>query len=269
MKSFSSKTFVIVSIVSVVLLSSLALAAPSKVAGGKHDFSASGASFQYHATAGTLGDQVCVYCHTPHNAGQNRLLWNKASGGNNTFKMYTSSDSLSTAVKTTVLSANSPSLICLSCHDGKTAMNVLHTGGSGALATAASPAVVGTYPAGSMLSFGTAPFVMQNMTWMFGGADTGPAIGGSISGDDLSNDHPIGFSYQAVLDESPQQAAGLWNTAQVATNSTNRVRFFGAGKMVECSTCHDPHVDNTDGTQNPFLVMPNSGSALCLACHNK
>jgi len=49
--------------------------------------------------------------------------------------------------------------------------------------------------------------------------------------------------------------------------------------MLECSSCHDPHVayddwhpladGNEDLAYMPFLIMPNSASALCLSCHNK
>lgn len=34
--------------------------------------------------------------------------------------------------------------------------------------------------------------------------------------------------------------------------------------FVECASCHDPHTANAT-----FLRIPNSGSAVCLACHVK
>ncbi|HMD49188.1 MAG TPA: cytochrome c3 family protein, partial [Bryobacteraceae bacterium] len=40
-----------------------------------------------------------------------------------------------------------------------------------------------------------------------------------------------------------------------------------AGK-IECTTCHDPHVPNNDPALPMFLVRSNSGSAICLACHD-
>ena len=43
----------------------------------KHDLSVTGDSSDYGVAAGT---QVCVYCHTPHNAGSTDApLWNKAA----------------------------------------------------------------------------------------------------------------------------------------------------------------------------------------------
>ena len=41
---------------------------------------------------------------------------------------------------------------------------------------------------------------------------------------------------------------------------------------VECGSCHDPHVESGTGTPasgQTFLRIANSGSAVCLACHNK
>ena len=102
-----------------------------------------------------------------------------------------------------------------------------------------------------------------NETW------TGAAIGG-VTGDDLTNDHPIGFSYTGA--QTDLGDTKLHSETLVNTNSANRIRFFGSTKKVECSTCHDPHIENTPSVnpnQIPFLVMANDGSKLCLACHNK
>lgn len=244
-----------------VMISSLAIAATSKVAGGMHDFSASGASPQYHDSGNEL-NQVCVYCHTPHNAGKTRLLWNKATNGNVNFRLYTSSGTLSSVTRnSSALTSDSPSLVCLGCHDGKTAMNVLHSSGKGI--TAAAAGLTG-YPVGSDLAFGNTALVIQN-PYVFGDPQPGPALGGG-AGDDLTNDHPIGFSYTGAQTE--KTGASLRPIGDALLDA--RIKFFGAAKKVECSTCHDPHVDNAaNPTQSPFLVMPNTGSALCLACHNK
>ncbi len=268
MKIISIKTVVLVTFVVGVLSSSLAMAAVNNVANSKHNFTAAGSTGAYHDAA-NVQPQVCVYCHTPHNAGQARLLWNKASGAATAFRLYTSSGTLSNTVRTaSSLSANSPSLLCLSCHDGKTAMNVLHSSGKGGDATAAG------FP-GSKFAFGNAPIVMEGPLWVFGTYIPGAAVGDAVSqggnGDDLTNDHPIGFSYTGVLSDNAARSSNAINDlTTVDTKSSSRIRFFGSSNKVECSTCHDPHVDNANNpTLNPFLVMSNTGSALCLACHNK
>lgn len=269
MTKVSKNIVSLVLISTVVLLSSSAMAATSKIAGGKHDFTAAGGAFYHDPTPGST--QTCVYCHTPHNAGQTRLLWNKDVKSATTFRLYTSSGTLTNVVRTqSSLSANSPSLLCLSCHDGKTAINVLHTGGKGTSAPG--------YPAGSAFAYGNAELIMPGSTTdFFGNAGPNLAIGRGVNdrndfdpttGDNLTDDHPIGFSYSAVLVE---RSAGL---NPIATPQSAGIRFFGPNNKVECSTCHDPHVNYngaTGGDVNlkPFLVMSNSGSALCLKCHNK
>lgn len=259
MKTFAKNTVVLALIVTGVLVSTLAMAA-SNVANTKHNFSISGTS-SFHEIGFT---QVCVFCHTPHNAGQTRLLWNKAGGNPGTFfKMYTSSGSLTSFTKKSKLETDSPSLFCLSCHDGKTAMNVLHNSGQGTAAPG--------YPAGSKYASGNADFLApQAMPDGWGGflpsVDLGSTTGTQDrAGNDLTDDHPIGFSYDSVLTE---EVANSLHTTNEAKNAG--IRFFGATNRVECSSCHDPHADYvTTPELKPFLVKSNAGSALCLACHNK
>ena len=97
------------------------------------------------------GNQVCLPCHTPHNAllsGDDNVLWNHAETGE-TFVMY----------KSTAGQPEGPSKMCLSCHDGVTAIdNYGGTGGTGIVMT-----------------------------------------GSDALGTDLSNDHPIGIQYPTAL----------------------------------------------------------------------
>ncbi|MHC4063212.1 MAG: cytochrome c3 family protein [Planctomycetota bacterium] len=94
------------------------------------------------------GNQVCLPCHTPHNAllyGEENVLWNHAETGE-TFTMYYS---------TGVGQPEGPSKMCLSCHDGVTAVdNYGGNGGTGIVIT-----------------------------------------GSAALDNDLSNDHPIGIEY--------------------------------------------------------------------------
>jgi predicted CXXCH cytochrome family protein len=93
------------------------------------------------------GNQVCLPCHTPHNAlksGEENVLWNHAET-QETFVMYFSSAD----------QPEGPSKMCLSCHDGVTAIdNYGGNGGTGIVIT-----------------------------------------GRAALGNDLSNDHPIGIEY--------------------------------------------------------------------------
>ena len=76
-------------------------------------------------------------------------------------------------------------------------------------------------------------------------------------GTDLSDDHPINFTY----DDALASADGGLNPP----SSTPAVQALLIGGTVQCSSCHDPH----DDTYPPFLVTDNTNSALCTTCHIK
>ncbi len=83
-------------------------------------------------------------------------------------------------------------------------------------------------------------------------------------GTDLRNDHPISFTYDdslAALDGelySPSsRSSGLGGTIQTDMLFNNKL---------ECASCHDAH--NTAGIDK-LLIKSNTGSALCLTCHDK
>ncbi|MFZ2949394.1 MAG: cytochrome c3 family protein [Desulfuromonadaceae bacterium] len=269
MKKTFQKTIVLMSLVAGVLVTSLAMAGVGNVSNTKHNFKVGGGSQVYTAQAGSGADQVCVFCHTPHNAGSTQLLWNKANNSTPTFRLYTSSKSLTTATRSSVLDPDSPSLLCLGCHDGKTAMNILHSSSVGVDAAAYATG----YPAGSKLiptsNYGTTPLVMPGGQWnplteAYDPSMNLGASGGDTSGTNLTDDHPIGFSYSSAY--SQETNGGLFNNVGM----DSKIRFFGPNKKVECSTCHDPHVDTTANPDlKPFLVKSNVGSGLCLTCHNK
>jgi cytochrome c553 len=220
---------------------------PLGVSATKHNLS-SGSPFTGYQSGNE--DEVCIFCHTPHGGTLDGPLWNRTLTSDGTgFTHYTSSTLSSYFTGKENRAVNPESLLCLSCHDGTVAM--------------------GTLINNSNRTAGGAPdnVAMFDPTFGFG---ISPVIGGA-TGKDLSNDHPISFSYYS---------AQLVNNALIAADSgpsdprTKGVRFFGpdaAGEQrVECSSCHDPHVNgNVDSNYLPFLVMSNTGSALCLACHIK
>lgn len=264
MKIISKKIVTLAILATGALISSFA-GAETGISNTKHNFTASAPNGGQFIDSGNAQPQVCIYCHTPHNAGQTRLLWNKASKNTvMTYKFYSSGSTTKAARQQASFSADSPSLLCLGCHDGKSAMNVLHNGGKG---TGTPPTGANGYPAGSTYAFGSAEIVMENPVWNFGNPIPTPMIGGSLGAStvDLADDHPVGFSYKDVYTE---RTAGLHSPASAI--SGGKIRLFGANQKMECSTCHDPHVDyNTVPALKPFLVMSNSGSALCLSCHDK
>lgn len=72
-------------------------------------------------------------------------------------------------------------------------------------------------------------------------------------GTDLSDDHPVGFRFDASLD------SGIKNP------TVAKVSFGSTGDAMWCSSCHEVH----DPTNTPFLIMDNTNSALCKDCHIK
>ncbi len=84
----------------------------------KHDFRPSSSAAIRAASGPTASDQLCVYCHTPHNANPGPLLWNQKMSTSQ-FATYASSTMQSTVSPVT---AQDSSKLCLSCHDGTIAL---------------------------------------------------------------------------------------------------------------------------------------------------
>ena len=100
----------------------------------------------------------------------------------------------------------------------------------------------------------------------FGGNTGAPAntVGGLANlGTDLSNDHPISFTYDAALATAD---GGVYNptTQNSGLGGTIDEDLLFGGSM-ECASCHDVHNDAIQ----PFLRIDNAASAFCLTCHNK
>lgn len=239
--------------------------------------------------------EICVFCHTPHGGDVTAPvpLWNKRLGvagvpaGGGTYTTY---DTLQTpSLDGTVAEVGSISMACLSCHDGTQAMdNIINAPGSGG--------VLADGGGNDGRAF----------TWNVGGTvdATGKLVSGAaLIGTDLSNDHPIGIQYcGGGLSGSGAVVSGTcvdsdFTAPLTATINANQVFWVdtgGAGKqrtdlplyaraagglgpMVECASCHDPHVSN--GQAGPagtgqtsgetFLRISNASSAVCTACHVK
>jgi hypothetical protein len=242
--------------------SAVAVMGPQGVANTAHNLSSQdGGTLDYYVSDNE--DEICIFCHTPHGGSLDGPLWNRSSPGNSTFTHYTTAtlDSIS-AGATRVLSDES--LICMSCHDGAMAINhILNVSNS----TGTQPTIGGSNDV-----------QIVNLSGTIGGV-IGKSLADETSSTDLTDDHPISFSYDDVLAYYTSAGKGT-QLHDVTTATGSGVRFYGSGNRVECGSCHDPHVnydsgipDGNDPTANedyrPFLITPNIGSALCLACHNK
>jgi predicted CXXCH cytochrome family protein len=120
------------------------------------------------------------------------------------------------------------STLCLSCHDGT---------------VAGSP--------GALVAYGQV-------------AMTGQMNSSDVFGTNLSTMHPI--SFMLPLQPASDLVSSLTATPPSTADQTGAVQLINGN--VECTSCHNPHVQNIDPNSPNFLVINNSNSALCLACHS-
>jgi predicted CXXCH cytochrome family protein len=193
------------------------------ITGTAHDFSAS---------AWNDTGEICVTCHTPHNAQATQLipLWNHTPTATAAFTLYASS-----TLQATVAQPDGASMACLSCHDGTIALDQF--GGNGV-----SPGtLIGAISANADLGTG------------------------------LENDHPISFDYNTALATSDGglRDPSIATVGSIAGTPTIQASLLIADRM-QCSSCHDVHASKGDAaTAARLLIVDNGGSDLCLTCHDK
>lgn len=182
-----------------LLVGLAASAQANSIVGSKHDLSNSASAGR--TVKSVTQNQVCVFCHVPHNAITNKLLWNR-SNTVSTYKIYTSYNSanMRTAlIATTAVNTGSNSLLCLACHSLSSAAAVITNTGNGKAESS---------------------ITITSTQWS-----------AKYLGADLTNDHPIGIDYSnAVL----SVANGFKATPPLRF-------FGSTGTVMECATCHKVH----------------------------
>jgi predicted CXXCH cytochrome family protein len=128
----------------------------------------------------------------------------------------------------TVSQPSGASRLCLSCHDGTVAVDS-YGGRSGVI---------------------------------FLGGDV------AVGADELSNDHPISFTYDDALASVDGELFPPSSTPSGLGNTIAHDLLFG--NQLECSSCHDVHNGPAAAAVNDnLLVITQVQSRLCLTCHNK
>lgn len=192
-------------------------------------------------------DQICVFCHTPHSATPDSPLWNRPDpigpNGDGTFPVYGQTLGLPLGIK------DDPSLTGYGTAD--------YPNGASRMCLSCHD---GATSIGVLL--GGAPIVMLS------GSET---ITNPAAVIDLETSHPVSFKYnQTVIDTLLDPSAYQLPDGTVDTP-------LDKGQM-QCTTCHDPHVDtrNLPGYDGlPFWrhqadVLDLSVSRyddVCNACH--
>jgi predicted CXXCH cytochrome family protein len=87
------------------------------IVNSKHNLSSSGQG----KVKSVAESEICIFCHTPHNASSSAPLWNRYESGQ-VYTPYTS-----TTLKTTTGQPTGASKLCLSCHDGTVALGMLRS----------------------------------------------------------------------------------------------------------------------------------------------
>lgn len=205
----------------------LATSGQASISGSDHDF-------------GSLSwskNQICLPCHTPHNAtvfdaGGAKVggpLWNHQLSVA-TYTLNNASWSDPTAVPTTG-DVDSNSRLCLSCHDGTVAPD------------------------------------------SFGGGAASATMSGGVLGTDLSNDHPMGAA-AVWVDASYMVAQSLRDTAHIMPLRALPSGDLAVG-CTSCHEPHNRKGTenmlwvNNSGPGTTVDGRAVSGSTLCMNCHKK
>lgn len=183
------------------------------IVNSKHNLSVSGPG----TVRAGKESQVCIFCHTPHNATTEAPLWNRYGSGA-TYTPY-----ISTTTKALIGQPTGSSKLCLSCHDGTVALGKVRS------------------------RVEEIAFIKGNVRM---------PRGRSMIGTDLSDDHPISFRF----DNDLAKRNGSLYSPDTLIDSVH----LDEQQEVQCTSCHDAHDDKF----GKFLVKDNSGSALCITCHN-
>lgn len=177
--------------------------------------------------------EICKPCHIPHDASATVTaapLWNHEVT-NATFTVYSSP-----TMDALPGQPSGVSKLCLSCHDGTIGLDAF--GGQS----------------------GTVFMSPTNYAYR---------------GTNLADDHPISFTYDTALANADGELFDPATTPSgLGGTIANDILF---NDRVECSSCHDVHVSRGDGTcmachfpnRDASLRKDNTGSALCLTCHDK
>jgi len=217
-----------------------------------HNFSDTATS-AIHAPAGTES-RICVFCHTPHSSSADGPLWNRnrptGPNGDGTFPLYGQlgdlwiDDISGLSEYNTTDYPNGASRLCLSCHDGVTAIGEVINPGSGSA------------PLGGL---GTIESI------------SGPGDPAII---DLTTSHPVSFVYNETVRasiEGNKQVGG--SGIPVGSYTLPSAGILDGNQRMQCTACHDPHTDTRELNYDLPMwrkwsgIEANDYDNTCLECH--
>lgn len=199
------------------------------VRGTKHDLSVHGPG----SAKATSETEVCIFCHTPHNATPSYPLWNHEITMVGNYTNYWSPTLMSYSSPEDAPPIDGFSRLCLSCHDGTVALG----------ATVGSADLIKTTP--SHLTLGMEGYL----------------------GTDLSGGHPISIVYDQALVTKRNSEADLLHLNWPITDKDVKLYPTQDGQGVQCTSCHDPH-GGKGGPGAPPFWRKETYDEVCVVCHN-
>ncbi len=273
----------------------------SDIKNTKHNLSVYGPGSVKAAPADIKQTQICIFCHTPHNATLGITpLWNRKLSSA-TYTPYSSSSlDAETILGGPLGQPGGSSKLCLSCHDGTLAIgNVNVAFGRGTENTTFKMPMFGVQGYSD-------PVNLLDGKMPFGGSGVASAVTTGYTrnlGIDLSNDHPISVTYNTDLSardgelrrvnnlQKSEAVGPYYKEGQIIGVRSSGYRPeaplepTGPSNVgqVQCGACHDPHLRETDpklGNQeflrlNRFQESPPTAQydgfadIGCIACHDK
>ncbi len=224
-------TVVLLALFLVLVISAWPATAQTGLAGSAHDFTDD-------LVGGVAGDEswnatgeICKVCHVPHEVDPAFSAGSADAPLWNrelTLESFTEYADPAGSMDAVVGAPTGISLLCLGCHDGSIALESF--GGNTAVTT--------TF-----------------------------ATGSDVVGPDLSDDHPVSFTYDTALSLADVELEDP--TTGILANGNTIDTYLQGGTIMQCSTCHDVHNAETDTVQVKLLRKSNAASDLCTSCHLK
>ena len=207
------------------------------VSNTKHNLSVSGPGTIKAVTE----TQVCIFCHTPHNANPAYPLWGHEISSFQNYTNYWSPTLKAYESEATAPPIDGFSKLCLSCHDGTVALGAITGSLHGTIDMVTIPSTV------------ERGFLR-------------PGASGYL-GTDLSGGHPISFVFDVSLVIRRNQDPGLMHLKWPIIDDDVKLYPTQGGQGVQCTSCHDPH-GGYPGANKPPLWRKSTHDEVCLVCHD-
>lgn len=184
--------------------------------------------------------EVCIFCHTPHNAMPDTPLWNHEVSAAQTYTNYYS-ETLKAYPPGGAPPIDGFSKLCLSCHDGTIALGAIIGSRRGMIA-------------------------MQSIPGFVESGRLAPEAAGYL-GTDLSGGHPISFIFDATLASMRNAEPDLMHLNWPIVDPDVKLYPTQGGYGVQCTSCHDPH-GGKGGPGAPPFWLKTAYEDVCLVCHD-